>query len=429
MRFLFVLFVALALGVGLSMLAEEPGYVLLTREPWSVETTFTLFIVAVLALIVLSYALFRTVFYLFSTPERVRKWNRQRNRKQAYQDIREGLKNAITGNWVQGQKLLSRKSEHNPMPEVGLSIAAWIAQQRGDLEQRDDYLTEASKIENSEPVVSIVKSFLQKQAGQNEQALATARLLHEQHSNSPVISRMLTDLLNEAGEWEDLYTLLSSSPDVSDSMTEQQRDELLNHAASNLLASSTDRQQAESYWKRLAKKTRKHATVIASYTEVLNRFEAADEAESLIRNTLRETWSDELVEIYGLLETSDPASQLKQAEQWAPEHPDNTALMLTLGRLSIRNSLWGMARSYLEVAVQNDDQVVAFLELARLYDSLDEPDKAKDVYRRGVEKAVTLQCGNTPPASQQLKKTSRKPFQQDGNSTQGPSLAYSNESK
>jgi hypothetical protein len=88
-----------------------------------------------------------------------------------------------------------------------------------------------------------------------------------------------------------------------------------------------------------------------------------------------------------------------------------------------------MARSYLEVAVQNGDQVIAYLELARLYESLDEPDKAKDIYKRGVEKAVTLQCGDTVPVNTQLKKTSRKPFLQDTNSTQGPSLAYSNESK
>lgn len=423
MRFLFVLFLALGAGIGLTVLAEKPGYVLISRETWSVETTFTLFVLGLITVIVVSYVLLRILFYLFTTPERVRKWNKQRNRDQAFHNIHAGMTDALRGNWDHALKLLTKPSEYNPMPEITLSVAAWIAQQKHDLELRDDYLAAAASADDTGITTEIVKSYLQHDSGQYEQALASAQLLHQQIKSSPVVYRLLIDLMQATEQWNDLYALLSRTGPAY-ALRDDEHDVLMNHAAVMLLAGSTDLSSTKEHWKNLLKKTRKEPAVIASYCRMLDQYSATTDAEAMVRNTLRDTWSEELVELYGLLETGDSASQLKQAEQWTREHPSDTTLMLTLGRLSIHNSLWGMARSYLEVAVQNGDQPEAFLELARLYESLGEKDAAHGIYKRGLEMAVPMKT-----VQKKIAKQNHAEETGPGITAQEPSLAYSNESK
>ena len=98
--------------------------------------------------------------------------------------------------------------------------------------------------------------------------------------------------------------------------------------------------------------------------------------------------------------------------------------MLCMGRLAIQNQLWGMARSFLEVAVQNGDNNEAFLELARLHESLDENDSALKIYKRGLEN-----CLNNQSQDLTLQQNPRLESQGAELETHAPSLAYSNESK
>ena len=427
MRFLFVLFIALAAGIGLTMLGDKPGYVLISREPWSIETSFTMFIVGLLILISLSYLLLRFVIHMLATPDRIRKWQKRRHRDQAIEDSRRGLAETINGNFDQAEKLLTRRLEDNPLGVINLLTSAWIAQKKEDHQNRDNYIAEASnKAEDTQLPVGIVKCLLQQQAGQTEQALVTAQLLHQQYPSNPAVTRTLLGLLDESEQWQELYAQLSKS-DRSHALTEKEHSVLLSGTTEHLLKSATDLQDAHEIWKSLPRKTRKDSAIIASYCQVLNQFSADDEAEILIRNTLKSGWSDDLIMIYGKLATSDLASQLKTAEQWLPEHPTDTQLMLCLGRLAIRNQLWGMARSYLEVAVQNGDSVDAFLELARLFESLEEPDAALDMYKRGLARSLdTLSTGSH--ARQADPGTVEDDTAAEEN-PQRPSLAYSNESK
>ncbi|MFQ5936992.1 MAG: heme biosynthesis protein HemY, partial [Acidiferrobacterales bacterium] len=84
-----------------------------------------------------------------------------------------------------------------------------------------------------------------------------------------------------------------------------------------------------------------------------------------------------------------PSAQLETAEGWLSTRPDNPSLLLTLGRLSLQNELWGKARSYLESSAQRRPTAQTYRELAALMERLDEPDKALDYYRRGLETLVS----------------------------------------
>ena len=195
-------------------------------------------------------------------------------------------------------------------------------------------------------------------------------------------------------------------------------------AATKLLESSNSISELEQNWEKLPRSSHKQTAVIASYCRGLLRLDRHNEAETLLRNALKKQWSEELIEIYGQVKADDPAAQLKYAESLLAEHPTNSQLMLCMGRLAIQNQLWGMARSFLEVAVQNGDNNEAFLELARLLETLDEKESALVIYKRGLENLLNEQ-------SQHLNQQQNPGLesQDTKQETHTPSLAYSNESK
>lgn len=437
MRFLIFTFLALSAGIGLTMLADNPGYVLISRQPWSFETSLMVFILGLLAIFVLFYLLLRLLDNLLSSPARLRRWQAQRNRDLAAEDARKGITEMIIGHKPQAEKLLTRRLADSSQPEINLLGAARIAQQNNNLDKRDDYISQASSlatsaVDGSLTAVGLVQSQLQEQAGEFEQALDTVRVLHQQTPANPAVIRSLIKLLNAAEQWQELLTTLAAASRYH-ALTEEELQAMQSLAATKLLASSSDFTEAEKNWKILPKKLRKQTDIIAAYCSVLSDTAKYQEAEALIRNTLKREWSDELVEIYGLLKTENPCAQLKQAESWLPDHPTETPLMLCMGRLAIKSQLWGMARSYLELAVRNGDSHQATLELGWLFESLGATDAARHAYKTGLENSLGSRAQDfTVPAQSRIEPESVSqpgPDVDFDQETHSPSLAYSNESK
>lgn len=437
MRFLLFLFLALAAGIGLTLFAENPGYVLLTREPWTLETSLTLFFLGLLVVFLFFYLLLRLLDNFINTPARMRRWKQQRNRKQAIDDTRLGIIDAICGHWPQAEKRLQRKLAHSPQREINLLLSAWSAQQQDEQTKRDDYIASAkhyadSKEENAELAIGLVQCALQEQAGQTTQALEILHSLHQQAPSNPAVISKLARLLQNTGQWQELLELLVAAK-RHHAMPESAMAVMQAQAACALLDIAGSFSEAESSWKNLPRKLRQQTNVISSYCRTLMRFERHQDAEALIRNTLKNEWSTDLVDLYGQLKTDNPAAQLKLAETWLTDHQTNTALMLCMGRLAIENQLWGLARSYLEVAVQNGDSNLAFLELARLFELLGEDKSALEIYKNGLQRSLDdVQQAIKIPAQQRPARLSGKAEESNTGGiedTQLPSLAYSNESK
>ncbi len=437
MRFLIFIFLALSAGIGLTMLADKPGYVLISRQPWAIETSLIVFILGLLIIFVLFYLLLRLLDNLLNTQSRLRRWQTQRNRDQAVEDTRKGITEMITGHWPQAEKLLTRRLADSPQPELNLLAAAWIAQQNGNQEKCDERISEASTLatsaeDGSVTAVGLVQCQLQEQAGEIEQALSTARVLYQQTPANPAVIRRLIKLLNTAEQWQELLTTLTAAGKYH-ALPEKELQTLQTQAAGKLLASSGDNTEVDKNWKMLPKKLRKQTEIIAAYCRVLAETGRQSEADTLIRNTLKREWSDELVEIYGLLKTKDPCVQLKHAESWLTDHPTETPLMLCMGRLAIKSQLWGMARSYLELAVRNGDSHEAILELGWLFESLGATNTAIHTYKSGLESCLgsRTQDFTIPPQSRIEPKSVNQPGPEEDidHKTHSPPLAYSNESK
>jgi HemY protein len=58
--------------------------------------------------------------------------------------------------------------------------------------------------------------------------------------------------------------------------------------------------------------------------------------------------------------------------------------LLTLGRLSLQNRLWGKARDYLESSLRMQRNPEACAELARLLASLGETERSNQLFEEGL---------------------------------------------
>src|SRR3546814_4279834 len=96
------------------------------------------------------------------------------------------------------------------------------------------------------------------------------------------------------------------------------------------------------------------------------RLKAQAEALAFVNNVLKKEWDADLAAIYGELHADDPLSQLASIENWLNQYGERPELLITAGRVCLRNKLWGKARSYLDAMLRVAPSAAAYLELARL---------------------------------------------------------------
>jgi HemY protein len=124
--------------------------------------------------------------------------------------------------------------------------------------------------------------------------------------------------------------------------------------------------------------------LLEAYYAALVRTGQNDQAEKDIGLALKREWRAPLVRLYGLIESSDKAKQLKRAEGWLKEHPDDVDLLLAAARLCLKNELWGKARSYLETVIAIRPSPDAYQVYGKLLNEMGEGDAAAEAYRAGL---------------------------------------------
>jgi HemY protein len=115
---------------------------------------------------------------------------------------------------------------------------------------------------------------------------------------------------------------------------------------------------------------------------------ANEEAATAIEKALEHQWNSALLEVYPDCTGSDPRRQLERAESWLKSRPRDSSLLLALGRICVRASLWGKARSYLEASLAIEQDMAAHLELARLLETIGESDGVRVHLGRALSLAM-----------------------------------------
>lgn len=400
MKLLFAVLVALLAAVLLALLLlRDPGYVLMAYDVWTVETSLSLFVIAVVAGYLVLYLLLRSLRGLLHMPGRVRSWRRGRRRERARAAYDRGMLALSEGHWKKAERRLLRQVRGADVPMLNYLGAARAAQHMGETERRDRYLHLAHETAPSTDLaVSLTQAELQIANHQLEQALATLTHLRGQEPNNTYVLGLLVRLYRELRDWSHLRDLL---PDLRRQQVLPREDvaeleyrvhtELLNQAAAR-----HDLQGLRDAWDQVPKPLQEQEELLSVYVRNLIELGRSAEAEPLLRHALRSRWSDGLVYLYGMVQGDDPGKQLTVAEQWAKEHGKSPVLLLTLGRLSLRNRLWGKARIYLESSIGAGPRPETYKELGALLERMGDHDAAMSCYREGMALAVSANTYRFP---------------------------------
>ena len=98
---------------------------------------------------------------------------------------------------------------------------------------------------------------------------------------------------------------------------------------------------------------------------------------------------------YGEQNFSASPQQLLIAEKWLKEHSANAYLLLSLGRICMRNELWGKAKEYYEASIEVEPCAEAYGELSRLLKYLGELE-ASETYMKVYGDLIGVQLLELP---------------------------------
>lgn len=388
---LFIVGIVLVAIIATLYALENPGYVLIARTPWSVEMTLTTFVLLAIA----AFFVFAFVVYflirLLRIPRDVARWRVKRRMREARAALTRGLLRLMEGNWVEAEGQLLTGLRYGDAPLINYLGAAIASQSRGNVEKRDEFLAAAHQAAPQQALaVGVTQAYLQHQAGQFEQCLATLSELRGNHPKHRPVLQLLAQVYTELRDWMGLIELIPDlrqqqvmDPKEIDALELQAHRELL--ALSLPLGSSEVLSRA---WKAVPKNLQRHPQLLALYARQLMKQGQTTEAEVVLRSAIEAQWDERLVELYGQLRGGDAGEQLVNVEAWLGAHPQSAALLLAAARLALANGLKPKARGYFEQCLAQHGPIEAYRELGLLLEQLGEHDRAREIYRRALEQQL-----------------------------------------
>ena len=388
---LLMLLLAAALAAAISY---DPGYVLIAFGRYTLETTFWVGAALLVVLLALMYLVASVLHRGVRRGGQFNRWRSDRHARRARQLTARGILALSEGNFERARRLLDRAAADSELPLINHLMAARASALQGDNKQAQLYLMRAEHSDTRGPgiAVALTQAELQLRNGQLEDSLASLNRIRRSAAKNPYVLRLLKEVYTGLRDWPNLLKLI---PELRrrQVLPADQLAELETRVTANLLdeaGARGDQHALHEQWQKLPGASTRNPHIIAHYARALAKAGAEPEAERLLRIQLKRQWNHELVAAYGKVAGDDPAKQLETAERWQDEHRGDAVLQLCLGRLALRNELWGKARDYFESSLKLEEKPETCAELGRLLARLGQHERSSAYFERGLHAANRL---------------------------------------
>lgn len=324
--------------------------------------------------------------------------NRRTNKSISY--AKKAFFALISGNASMAENYALRIDTRCKFGWLGLLLAAKAAKEQCAWEKCHRYLMKAEILapssgifnftdNNQSTTFGITKSDIYYNQGEYDKSLYELKKLYKKFPKNKQLLLKLAAVYQTLNDWQGLIALL---PNIKKYQIYNDFDyqQLLFIAYTNRLEQVAETESIATmveFFKDLPKIIKYNSQFVTNYTNCLIKFKHYDLAEKIITMHLSSKlnhWHVNLVKLYGLITSNNIKNQIKTAENWLIHHPNDETLLLTLGRLCVKEGLLGKAKTYLEKSLNIQEDPYCYAELGRLAGLLGEPEKSLTCYQKGL---------------------------------------------
>ncbi|GGB43285.1 heme biosynthesis protein HemY [Oceanisphaera marina] len=382
-----IIIVILAAGLIIGPdITGQQGYVLLAAGDYTIETTATVFLVA----IVLFYALLLFIEWLlgriFGIGHKTRNWFVGRRRRKALNYTQSGMQALVAEDYAAAEKMLLKGTKGNDLALLNYLNAATAAQALGHDAKRDDYLRLAHEHNPGAGLaVGLTQTRLQYQQGQFELALAGVQQLEQEYGSHPALLKLQKDVYLATGKWPELMTTLDAL--ASQELIEADEQETLKQQAYagwfDSAANTDGSAGLITLWQGLSRKEKYQPEILVPLCDRLIALKAHQEAQQLLLDGLSKKSDPRLLACMTQLQLNDYHPLLTLLEKKAKKE-SSAELHSTLGQLYLKDNKPEQAEQHLQQAIALQPSAGDYILLAGLAEQRKDVNQANDYYRHSL---------------------------------------------
>ncbi|MCE3252019.1 MAG: heme biosynthesis protein HemY [Cellvibrio sp.] len=304
-----------------------------------------------------------------------------------------GMVDYLTGDWLEARKKLVRTFDKVEYPLANYIAAARSSFEMGDEAEADNILDKALTIAHSELPVALTRARLHVQSGRYEQAISILKPIDIKMPRQAAVLDLMHHIYIAQKNWralEDMFPAMRKAKVLSNVEFEALEvllacEKMKAHSEQSKSLLIAERLPAlQTMWKSFPRSVQKMPAVVTAYAQALTENYQDQEAEVIVRKALSNTWYEPLVSLYGRLQVKEIHGQIRTVEGWLKSKPQDPVLLLSMGRLMLRNQQRELAREYFQRSLNQQQSLEATVELARLMEKLGDHKKSADYYQQGL---------------------------------------------
>lgn len=386
MKYLLSLVLIMAVGISFALFVQhDAGYMVFGRQSWSVETSLSIFGLALLFIMGLCYELGRLSYAVFNLPERLSSHRHHKREQRAQQQLQKGIELLLAQQWQGAEKTVLKKIQHSPLPLLHYLAAAYSAEKQGNSTEFSHYIALAKQHskQNNDEFIALLQA---QQAVQQGEMIVALTHIEQSKTPLPALLALRFSLYHYVADVEMMLHLLpemrqhrlltkAQCQNLELRLHAQQLEKIIHHQPDQLV----------DYWRQLSKSQRLKPQIFTPYFEHLCKTKQHYTALTALQEMLKYHWQTEYVSQYGLLEVEQVTEQRQFIEKFLKKHPDDHQLLLTVARLYLREKQGGEAKHFAEKAHEQVHSVASCQLLGDIHLHLQQPQKAASYFKQGLD--------------------------------------------
>ena len=382
-----ILLASIAVGIALLFL-HSTGYVVIFSGRQRIELSLNLLVLIVIGGYLAFYALARLVDTLVRIPAQVRAYREEKSRSRHRQSLSDALLAFFQGRYASAEKSAAAALLGEETKGVAAIIAARSAHELGRFNERERFLDEAkgSAPEVDQARLTTLADMLVSQ-GRHEEALAVLKDLSARDSRNLRLLRLRLQAEQALRQWDPVLDTVDALARLGGIGPAEAASARRAAHLGNLARDSQDSAALTTYWKQLPSEMRNDPIVAATASRYHLALGNPAPAQAIVEQALEREWNPTLVALYGEAAGEDALPQIERAEKWLRAHARDPALLLALGKLCMRQGLWGKAQSYIEASIALEPTRDGHMTLAALMERIGKHQEAVLHFRKSAELA------------------------------------------